>query len=334
MKAAFRLLVLVVSCSLLFAACEKKEQPHPLPPPADALNAQVVMGQDYDMQVFFSFENGVIASSRNDSWDISFTNTTGINELRTNGGREVQLKATGITDFGVVKDTAAGTWLYDDPSGLEGSSGLGDLVNNGHLNEVLLVKMSYLDGNDKKRVRLYKLQVTEINDDQYVIRTDTITGTAGTSVTLKRDQEYNFCYFSFKDGVVNPEPPKAEWDFVLTRYLHIYRKYNPDGSDFPYLVNGALLNPYQTTAGDDSTKNIDFASFTLADAEKFTLYPNRDVIGFDWKTVDINTSQYTVLPGRIFVIATQRNELWKLHFVSFYKDGKRGSPQFEYKRLR
>jgi len=337
MKTAFHLSVFGFVCALLFVGCEKKEEPHPLPPPGDAQNIQLQMGKNYEMQVFFSFENGIIDSSRNDSWDISFTNGSQIYEVRTNGGNEISLKPTGRTDFGSVTDTQTipgKSWLYDDPSGLKGSSGLGDIITNGHLNEVLLVKVPDLDANEKKRFRLYKLQVSEADESKYVIRTDTITGTTGTSVTMERDQDYNFSYFSFKDGVTKPEPPKAEWDIVLTRYLYIYRKYNPDGSDFPYLVNGALLNPYQTTAGDDSTRDIDFSGFTAEDAVQFTLYPNRDVIGYDWKSVDITTGQYTVLPGRIFVVSTQRNELWKLHFVGFYRDGIKGNPQFEYKRLR
>ena len=77
MKAIPSLSVLVVICSLLLVACEKKEKPYPLPPPGDAQNAQISMGKDYEMQVFFSFENGVIDSSRNNSWDLSFSSIGG-----------------------------------------------------------------------------------------------------------------------------------------------------------------------------------------------------------------------------------------------------------------
>lgn len=322
----------------MFSSCIKEDKAYPLPeqpaPTGDfpVQNAQVNIGEDYATQVYFSLTTGLVNSNHYDIWDISFTTDPGHNELWLNGGNSLKLYPTGNDNYAAVLQAGNITalqWLYDDPGGLNGTSALGAL--DGHLGEVLILSVK----KGTAAAVLYKLQVTEVTGDHYKIVAGPLAAATGTEYTLNRDVTYNYVFFSFTGGIVTVEPPKTQWDIVFTRYQHVYRKYNPDNSDFPYPVNGVLSNPYQTTSADDSTKAYDFYAFDTLKAETFDMVPNRDVIGFDWKTVNINTGKYTMNPNQIFLVKDQEQRLWKLRFVSFYNEqGIRGYPQFEYQRLR
>lgn len=332
MKRILSFVATLVLTSAIFSSCMKDEKPYVLPPipvqdgEYEIKNNRVNIGETYETQVYFSLTNGVVSSSSYKDWDIRFSTGTDNNELWMNGGKQILLYPTGNTNFASVTSAASvpgEAWVYDNPSGLPGESGLG-VINTNHVGEVIIV-------NNGENV-FYKLLITEITDNAYKIQVGPIAAATGTAITLEKDQNYNYAFYSFTDGIVKPEPPKKDWDVLFTRYRHVYYDYDPD---FLYIVNGVLTNPYKTQSADDSTKLYDFYDFTLEKAEAFELKQNVDVIGFDWKSVNINTGQYTVNAKRIFVIKDQNEGLWKLHFVNFYDDnGTKGYPQFEFQRLR
>lgn len=336
MKRILPLLTAAIATTFLFSSCMKEEKPYPEPeaPVTDGefkvLNSQVKMGEDYETQIYFSFTTGQVATSSVKSWDVSFTTGADGNELWMNSGKPVLVYPTGNTNYAAITtkgSIAANAWKYDSPSGLTGKSGLGILSSQNHVGEVLIV-----DGGENI---YFKLQILEITPAQYKIKAGPLEATVGSDYTLAKDDKYNFIYFSFNNGIVTPEPPKKDWDILFTRYRTVYYKYNPDGSDFPYPVNGVLTNPYKTQSAGDSTKSYEFYPFSLEQANGFTLRADRNAIGYNWKAVNINTGQYTVRPKSIYIVKDQNDALWKLHFVNFYDaGGKKGSPQFEYQRLK
>jgi hypothetical protein len=336
MKRLLPLLTVAITTTFLFSSCMKEEKPYPVPEPPKSegefkvLNSQVKMGEDYGTQIYFSFTTGQAYTSSVKSWDVSFTTGADDNEMWMNSGKPVLIYPTGNTNYAAIitkGGIATNAWKYDSPSGLTGKSGLGILSNQNHVGEVLIV-----DGGENI---YFKLQILEVTATQYKIKAGPLEATTGSEYTLTKDDNYNFIYFSFNNGIVTPEPPKKDWDILFTRYRTVYYKYNPDGSDFPYPVNGVLTNPYKTQSAGDSTKSYEFYPFSLENANAFTLRSDRDVIGYNWKSVNINTGQYTVKPKSIYLVKDQNDALWKLHFVNFYdSEGKKGSPQFEYQRLK
>ncbi len=331
---SFRVLSVLMSTVLLIS-CMKEEKPYPLPvrPIEDGdfemKNEQVHMGESYEKQIFFSFANGTVVTVNNKDWDIALTTEADAAEIWMNGGKEVLFYPTGSSDFASVQSVSgldARAWKYDNPSWLPGTSALGALSEGNHLNEVIIVNAG---GGT-----FYKLQVKAVTSESYTLVVGPLSASQGETLTLLKDANYNYIYYSFENGAVTIEPPKKDWDIVFTRYRHVYWAYNDDGSDFLYQLNGVLTNPYKTLSGDDSAAH-DFYEFDLAAAEPFELLPDRDIIGFDWKTANINTGQYKVDPKRVFVVKDQNEMLWKLHFVSFYDENNvKGSPRFEYQRLK
>lgn len=334
MKRILSIVSLTASCALLLSSCFKEDKPVALnnqeqQGPYKVSIGGVTIGEDYSTQVYYSFTTGQVASGPYMAWDISFSTSSDNSELWMNGGKKILIYPTGKQDYASVTtldNIDAKGWKYDDPKGRSGESGLGILSNGQHIGEVLIV-----DGGEGL---YFKLQIMEATATQYRIKTGPLEAPTGSETDLQKDDQYNFVYYSFNDGIIKPEPPKKDWDILFTRYRHIYYKYEADGSDLLYYVNGVLTNPYKTQCGDDSLKGYEFYGFTLENAQAFKLLTERDVIGFDWKVVDINSAQYTVKPKSIFVIKDQNDALWKLHFTSFNgSDGKKGSPQFEFQRL-
>lgn len=324
---------LALSCSVfLFSSCEKKESPLPLPPKGDAQSLQVDMGSDYHNQIFVSLDKGVVLQNEVADWDIAFSNKTDTPEVWLNGHSASYAYPTEETEFDAILSLPAITGkdqLLDDPSGLPGSSALGDLLNNNRVGKVIIIKTN---------AKNYKLKIDSISSNTYTIESGTIDALAPTITTLTIDTNYNFSYFSFTEGVKQMEPPKADWDMVFTHYQHLYKHYNADGSDLPYSVTGVLLNPYHTFAAVDSSGKFDFNSLDVEAASQMKFIPNRDVIGFDWKTVTLvgggTSATYAMTPNRLYALTDQQGRIWKLHFVSYQNsNGEYGSPQFEYVRL-
>ena len=308
-------------------ACEKKEQPIILPPVTGAaVQGHVDMGENYETQIFYDFEsNSVVKTSKFDSWDLSFeTGKTGYH-LWMNGGKAIFIANSHLIDMkaftSLPSSVTAASFLFDDPSGNADSTAVGDWrMASGAKAEIYIAKLD--------DTTFYKFRMLSVNDTAYTMEWCNIKSTIAQTVTLRKDNAYNFIYFSFGNGVVNPEPPSASWDVVFTRYRYIYR----DLKNFPYYVNGVLLNPDHTLAAADSMTT--FAAIDLNSAAAETCTTNRDVIGFDWKKYNFNTQRYEVNPNKVYILHTRNNQLLKLHFLDFYSStGVKGSPGFEAERL-
>src|SRR5690606_16212037 len=100
-----------------------------------------------------------------------------------------------------------------------------------------------------------------------------------------------------------------------------------------YVVTGVLLNPHNTSAITDSLtffQNIAFNASSL----QTSLSNRRDIIGFDWKKYNFTTGNYEADLKKCYIVRTQQNEYWKIHFIDFYNiNGVKGSPSFEFERI-
>lgn len=292
--------------------------------------ARVDMGEDYAHQIFFDFATGQsVMTSEIDAWDLAFEATPEGYHVFMNGGKDVFLYNTHLTDPASVTETNAyniddADWGFDDPGGLPDGTYVSDWRQgiHGSKNEVFILKFN--DGSFKKFV------IKSVCDTSYTFQYGDINSVSLSNVVLPKDPVYNYIYFSFEGGgMVYPEPPKNSYDIVFTRYRYIY--YELD--NIKYAVNGVLLNPYKTTAVADSSHK--FEDITFSNISMLASFAGRrDVIGFDWKQYNFTTSMYETRPDKVYVVKTRNNEYWKLHFLDFYNtNGVKGSPSFEFERI-
>lgn len=317
---------------LFFASsCEKKETPIARPEPGPATIAQVAMGEDYADQIFYSFANKqAVMVSKINSWDLAFETSPAGFHVFMNGGKDVALFNTHLTDASmvnqasglVIRDTS---WGFDSPDGSTSGTYVGDWrpSSTGSKAEVFLLK--YNDGSFRK------FAIASVSDTNYVLLYGDVNSSQLSSISIPKDAQYNFSYVSLESGckLVYPEPAKTSYDIVFTRYRHIYY----DLDNFRYPVTGVLLNPYGTSAIADSLTGFSALSFSSF-AGIVTFSADRNIIGFDWKNYDFNTGDYKVNANKCYIIKTQQNQIWKLHFLDFYDaSGHKGSPTFEFEQI-
>lgn len=323
----FSVAALLILLLCVFSGCATKEKALTLPPAGNYIPGSISMGEDYEDQVFYDFENNkVVATSANAAWDLAFESSANGSHVFMNGGKGIYLYNTHETDFSKVRSVPGGmnttTYLIDDASGNPDSTAVANWRDNNKISrqEVFVVKVT--------DAIYYKFVMLSVNANSYSFKYGRIEDTDATTQTVNKDEAYNFSYFSFKDGVVTPEPPKAMWDVVFTRYRYVYRELN----NFPYEVNGVLLNPNKVTAAADSSSTFDALSFDNTTSLPFTT--NRDVIGHDWKTYDFNTGRYVVKKNKCYILHTRNDKVYKLHFLDFYSHtGVKGSPSFETQQI-
>ncbi|MCB0696843.1 MAG: HmuY family protein, partial [Chitinophagaceae bacterium] len=316
--------------SLLFASCQKDDLPVTLPQKGEVEYSLVEMGEDYTDQLFFNFEtNSVVHVSQVNSWDLAFDAGVGGFHMYMNGGADVLVYNTHETDFTKVT-TAPGVlseeWLFDRPCGLGDSTGIGDWRGKTATgSEIFIVKLNstYITNN------LKKVRIVLVDGSKYVLEYADLDENITHTITIPKDDKYNYVYFSFDKGgqAVQPDPPKDTWDIVFTRYRFIYY----DLDNFKYIVSGVLTNPYNTTSAADSTDK--FADITGSKVTELTYSDHRDIIGFDWKEYNFDTKSYDMHPEKNYVIKNRNGNYWKIHFLDFYnKQGVKGCPSFEFQR--
>lgn len=310
----------------LLASCEKKETPIILPPAGYAQHASVDMGDTYETQLFFDFETGtVVKSSPVAAWDLAFEAHDNGTQVFLNGGKNVFLYNTQNTDPAQSLSTASipqASWRADSPSGLPDSTAVGAWRNpNGHSKkEVYLLKI-----NDQT---IKKFILEDVNQNGYSFRYGELADTTLQKIFLPKDPTYNYIYFSFdnKGSVVQPEPPKTDWDIVFTRYRFLYYSLN----NFPYVVSGVLANPFNTSTLADSTTGFANIAYSPSLAQK-PFSNARDVIGFDWKKYNFTAGKYIVDTMKCYVLRNRVGHYWKLRFIDFYNtQGKKGAPTFQF----
>lgn len=323
-----RTMILITAMSSGLLSCMKKELPVPLKPQGKEITASVEMTEDYKLQVFYSLRNNtVVATNKYTAWDLGFETAPEGWHIILNGAKfkmavyPIKKKFEEVTSA----DTTGIASLIDVASGDADSTAFGDWRKT---------EKTYIihRGTDEtgKYLGMEKIQILSVDASKYVVRFAAIDGSNDKTLEVLKNEQYNYTFLSFDGGgkTLLIEPPRKEWDIAFTKYTHFYYDL-----DMRYSVVGCLLNSYNTSAGRDSvTKN--FAEIDLRKVASVMLRREIDVIGFEWKSYDLNTGKFTVDAGRHYIIRSgEEGVYYKLRFVDFYMNGVKGTPQFEYQRL-
>lgn len=312
------------SICFLISSCTKEELPV-LPHNAGNVTTSTVnLEANYKWQVFYNLKtNTVVSQNLKTAWDLGFENNTEGYHLILNTSKVMMASNTHVTSFEEIKDTAGfySHRKWDAPGGDMDSTAIGDWRGT---NPVYIIDRGYSETGAHQGFR--KIQLLQADAAKYVIRIANMNGSGDQTLEIKKDNDYNFMFLSFTNNqLVTIEPPKDKWDLVFTQYTHIF--YNPV---MPYLVTGCLLNRYHTQAAKDQT--TDFLSITYNRALSYTLYPDINTIGYDWKTYTNDT--YITNSDFNYIIRTSEGVYYKLHFIDFFNSsGAKGNPKWEYQEL-
>lgn len=328
-------IVFFIGLTIFVSSCFQEEDAMTLPPTSGDLEVGVAeMTDDYRYQVYYDLATNTAAKSvLNTAWDLGFACSDTTWQIVLNNSKAMFAGNTGIKDFSLVTSASNVKFEFDAASGNKDSLAIRQWLDISGENPVATGFVYIIDrGTDENFLHIgYKKVVFETpGKDNYKIRFANLDGSGEQVVSIQKDSVKNFVCFSFDNGIVDVEPPKKEWTLLFTTYQTVL--YTNQGEAVPYLVRGALLNPYLTAAGVDSL--LVFSEISLTDTVKFNLTTRRDVIGHEWKYYDFDEGIYRVEPDKNYIIRGQDSYYYKLRFVSYYNNlNQKGYPAFEFMRM-
>jgi len=322
--------VLLLLLPFLLSGCFEKDTPVPAYH-WNGLSIQITKSI-YDYQVFYQLENNKeVTSCANDAWDLAFESSKEGFHVRINSGNYLGIAGTGTDKFDSVFQNTSLKYKYDNPNGNSDSTAVGKWWNpETHSATGQVYLLGQYDGIKYKPIK--KIKFLSVTDTNYTLRYANPDGSGENTFSVTKEYEFNNSYFSFKNGgeQVAIEPPKDTWDLLFGQYYTTLIA--PDGTPTPYSVRGVLLNPYKVEAAMDTT--MDFVNISIADLPAFSFTAKGDIIGHDWKAVQVNeasnSATYTVRDGYNYIIKSVNGDFFKLQFTSYTNDkAVRGYPAFD-----
>ncbi|MDP1801464.1 MAG: HmuY family protein [Bacteroidota bacterium] len=322
-------IVLFSLCSVLLlfsASCRKSEIAIKPLDRGDVITASVDMNTDYKQQIFFSLsENVIISTNVKTIWDIGFECSSSGFHLKINTAKAMSVYNTNQTAFTAVSDTIglSSNRKYDSPTGNLDSMAFGNWQIN---MPVYIVDRGYNEAGTQLGYK--KIQILSVTATVYNVKISNVNGSNEVIVTVPKNTNLNYVYFSFNSNtVVNVEPDKETYDLLFSQYTHIYS--NPFSV---YLVMGVLINPNKVKIATVFDKP--FNEITVNDTTSHPFGTFHNTIGYYWKTYSFQSSSYVINSNMSYIIKDVKGFYYKLHFIDFYNSvGVKGYPKFEFRKL-
>ncbi|MDA3944537.1 MAG: T9SS type A sorting domain-containing protein [Bacteroidetes bacterium] len=285
------------------------------------------MGGGYASDVFYSFENGVIATSERNTWDIAFYTNRWSAGIITNGGIGTQLvtyENGDTSNWNAIDTTGMAGWkrLYNSDSIWEDGAfnrnamghpdygwGMYNMVSHDVVGDSIYI-ITLANGAKKK---LWIESKNSVNNT-YTFTYANLDGTNEYTEVLDATpyEDKLFVYYNLSiSSIIDREPLKNSWDIIFTRYVTTV--FDNEGNPSPYTVVGVLNN-----VGVAANKNYPVdESFT-----DWTAQPMDDaktVIGHNWKYFDMNSFSYVIEDSTVFFVQALSGNVYK--FVPTYFSG-------------
>ena len=286
----------------------------------------VSIGANYVNQVWYSLETGQKTSISADQWDIAFPTNNRSVAVRINDGGNVHLWKNpngDETSWATLDTTGMSNWkeCYNSESDWDfgafndnASSGQLDYgwgtydVSDHHIraNSVFVIQLT---DSSFRKIMIEELDAVA---GIYYFKYADLDGSNEVSDTLGL-ADYsgkNFAYYSLQTNqALNPEPDKNEWDLLFTQYTSMI----PMGPDtVAYVVTGVVSN---INEGAAKVEGVDVNTYN--DYQSQTLDSAKNIIGYDWKSYDMNSGIYQIADSTLFFVQDKSNNIWKIVFTGF-----------------
>jgi hypothetical protein len=280
----------------------------------------ISLGATYSNDIYYSFENGVIASPVRATWDIGFRTTVWTASIITNGGSGVNLYTYPNSDtagWNSVDTSGISIWplLYDDETDWEygafcrNSFGHPDYgwgkynpINHDVVGDSIYI-LKTLTGSYLKIWILRKNSIA----NTYYLRYAELDGSNQKEVTLDINpyRSKNFVYYNLTSGeLLDREPDTAAWDVLFTKYMGL----QTNGTYYPVV---GVLNNVKVYAKEFYPVLPDFIDWTSTPLDS-----TKSPIGWEWKSFDMNNG-WTIADSTAFFIHTWDRDIYKLVFTKF-----------------
>jgi len=289
----------------------------------------VVLGFNYQQEVFYSLRNGVSQVSNQSDWDLSHTTVSRDNCLRLNHAKGWELRQYPhgtVADWGKMDTSNWKQWplFYNSTEDAllgafnqtKNKANVWDFswgVYNPNSHEVVGDSLFLLVFQGQPRYKFWPV-VQKINGD-LVIRYQAFDGSpAITDTLLQKASPYRYHkYWGAEKGQLNIEPEKWSWDLRFFQYFQpLWDSTNQQTIAYP--VVGVQSAPHiRVMPIEGKTWQWAQDSFwAYSGPTQFSLSP----IGYDWKFYDGQSSSYKMVPNRSYWIESDSQSAL-IRFVAF-----------------
>jgi len=307
---------------LTLSSCFKEEEPVEPYPRGISQENLLKLGENYEQQLYLDLgTNTVVKANSRFAWDLAFSCDPQQAYVTLNSGRNMRAGLTNATEVGDLIDTAGLEMRWDWSNGKPDSMAMFDWTEG----KVYLVDLG-LD-NEFEPLGFVKVKVEKRSDSWHLEYAD-LGSVDADSADLLTNEEYNHVHYSvLNDSTVDIEPKKSEYDLWFTQYVFYFEE-----EDFPYLVLGTLLNPFQTEAYREFDLEYDVIERDMLEESSFSTVA--DVIGYDWKYFSFGEGTYVVFDDQIYLLRDSEGFIYKFKFTGFYNSsGDKGYPTISFEQL-
>jgi hypothetical protein len=287
----------------------------------DMIPDSVVLGPSYADDIYYSFEDGVVATVPRTNWDIGFHTTVWSATIITNGAAGVDLYTYPNSDtagWSTVDTAGMLSWtvLYDSEESWEDGAFTRNATGHpdygwGKYNPIThdvvgdsVYILKTLNGTFKK---LWIVRKNSINNTYY-IRHANLDGSNDVveELNINPYRNMNFIYYAFSsESIITREPDTARWDIVFTKYMAI----QPNGTPYPVV---GVMNNLEVFANEFHPVAPDFIDYPSMPFDS-----TKSPVGWEWKTFDMGSFTWTVADSTAFFVHTRKNNVYKLVFTKF-----------------
>jgi hypothetical protein len=317
-----------------------------------------VGGPNEPNQVYVDLSTSTTTAIQRDTWDLGFYSGTEF-RVAINGSIYMAVAELSETDIDAVSSSstevqelqpsvAVGTYqaeniIYvDAPDGTITETAISEISATDADNKVYLVNLGNEVGTETpstgsvtisgdsrgwKKIRVLK------DGDDYVLQYADLDATTHEEVTVSKNSNYNFTFFSFNtDAVVSVEPEKIEWDLNFTVFTNEIEGYGSYGySDF--VVNNVKADA-KVYMIDTDVDAFTYADFALSDVVDANFTSDQRSVGSSWRNGGGPSSLPSLKENVFYVVNDTDGNYYKLQFLALTNaDGERGYPEFVYSLL-
>jgi len=292
-------------------------------PEADSVS----MGSGYANDVFYSLENGVVATAERNNWDIGFYTTKWSAGIIINGGigtKLVTYENGDTASWNAIDTTGMATWKQlnnSDTIWEEGAFNRNSLdhpdygwgVYNMVTHDVVGDSIYIITLSNGAMKKLWIKNKNSVNNTYTFVFAD-LFGIREQreilDVTPYEDKLFVYYNLTTKT-LIDREPAQNSWDLLFSRYSATV--YDLDGNPSPYVVVGVLSN-----AGVLANKHYPVTD-NYRDWSSKLMEDVKSQIGHDWKYFDMSTFGYSIEDSTVYFVQNLKGDVYK--FVPTYFSG-------------
>lgn len=317
----------------LLTSCFKEDEAILLSPLSGNIDTLKLNIENYFS--YFDFETESFVHHLNaTSWELGLESTPEGYNITVNSGADWFIGRTNETEFNIISGVNQDlNWKWDNQKFYPDSTAVGSwlTINNSdttYSNKIYILS-NFVDGSYEAK---YELTFLNVSTKSYSIAISSTESSTIDTVIIHKTPDKALVYYSLTEKTIVNEPNKDAYDILFGPYY--------EGLDYnlivvPYLVRGALLNPYLTQVCVDSISNFNDIGIQHIDDYKFS--DTRNYIGYEWKQpiIDFDSGKavYKVRTDYNFVIRTSSGAYYKFRFLNYAVNGENGFPSFQYMKL-